>query len=515
MRETNLGDYLRVLRRGKLIIVLTAVVCAGIALAVSLLLKPTYQAESVLSVQDPDTSLALTGVGVAPATTPLQLALSYSSQVTRQEVLSSASATIGGGLTTDAIRKALSVSVDPNSALIDITASAPNADQAAAIANAVAAEDVRRTGSEARRQYALQARQVRRTLSAAAGSDPATRAAYLEQLFRLETLSAVAAPLQINTVARTPTGPTSPRPLRYTLAAFVFGLLLGLALAYGRERLDRRLRSTTDVEELLDYPIIGAISTDTLGRGGGMASASSNGTGTLRAQDLEAFRIVRQNFQYMAAEPLRSVLVTSAMAEEGKSTVAVGLAAALATAGRRTLLVDCDLRRPVVSRRLGLPPEPGLTDYVTGNAAMEDVVHQLHTLLPSLNGAGALSDQGLSCITAGTPAPRPAELLASDRFQRFLAELSHTYDTVVLDSAPLLTVADSLALVPAVASVLLCVRLLQTRRDHARAALHALGRLPERPMAVVLTGVKSEGDGYYYGYESYRAPAAPAARSAS
>jgi capsular exopolysaccharide synthesis family protein len=245
------------------------------------------------------------------------------------------------------------------------------------------------------------------------------------------------------------------------------------------------------------------------------AGGSANGAGELQAEDLEAFRIMRQNFQYMAAEPLRSVLVTSAMPEEGKSTVAVGLATALATGGRRTLLLDCDLRRPVVSRRLGLPQEPGLTDYLTGNAALGDVVHKLQTPLPSLNGAAALGDQGLACITAGTSPPRPAELLASDRFQRFLAELSQSYDTVVLDSAPLLTVADSLALVPTVDSVLVCVRLHQSRRDHVRAAQHALGRLPERPMAVVLTAARSEGDGYYYGYGSYRATAAPAARSVS
>jgi capsular exopolysaccharide synthesis family protein len=298
--------------------------------------------------------------------------------------------------------------------------------------------------------------------------------------------------------------------VRYTLAALVFGLLLGVALAFGRDRLDRRLRTATEVEELLDYPIIGAIGANTLGRGGEAASASLNGTGSLQASDLEALRILRQNFQYMAAEPLRSVLVSSAMAEEGKSTVALGLAAALATAGRRTLLIDCDLRRPVIATRLGLPDQPGLTDYLTGNATLEQVIHGLHTVLPSLNGAGALTEDGLACITAGAPAPRPAELLSSDRLRRFLAEVSHAYDTVVLDSAPLLTVADSLALVPTVASVLICVRLLQTGRDHLRAAHHALARLPERPMAVVLTGVRSERDGYYYGYESHRTPATAA-----
>lgn len=516
MRETSLGDYLRLLRRGKALIIITALACGAIALAASLLIRPTYQAQAAVAVQDPNMALALTGSSGAPTSeTPLQLALSYAPQVTRQEVVARVATDLRGALSPGQLRKDVSVSVDPNSALLDITAAAGSATQAAAIANAYATEDVRLTGTEARHGYAQEAGQVATRLRRAA-NNPSLRSVYLSELFRFQTLSTVAAPLQVNSAARVPTSPTSPRPLRYTVAALVFGLLLGILLVYLRDRLDRRLLRAADVEEVLPHPIIGAIRPDALGHPVMAANGSPNSTSPISAADLEAFRILRQNFQFMAAEPLRSVLVTSAMAEEGKSTVAAGMAATLAAGGKRVLLVDCDLRRPAVASRFHLAEKPGLTDYLTGNATLDQVVQVIQAAATNGNGNGAadapFGSHGLSCITAGTLAPRPAELLASDRFQRFLAELGQAYDTVLLDSAPLLTVADSLAIVPVVSSVLICVRLQKTTRDHARAVQHALGRLPERPIALVLTGVRSEGDGYYYGYEGYEGVAAPAGR---
>jgi non-specific protein-tyrosine kinase len=227
--------------------------------------------------------------------------------------------------------------------------------------------------------------------------------------------------------------------------------------------------------------------------------------GPLADPDEESFRILRQNVRYLAAATdLRTVLVTSAMAEEGKSTVAACLAVASAEAGLRTLLVECDLRRPVLATRFGIDQSPGLTDYLTGNAEPHEILQQVASVADRRNGhgpaqAGAGGDAKLVCITSGTTVPRPAELLASARFHAFLSEVGKVYDSVIVDTAPLLPVADTLGIIPEVSSLLVCIRLRQTTREQARAAQSALDRLPARPVGIVLTDVR-ENEGGYYGY---------------
>jgi capsular exopolysaccharide synthesis family protein len=253
------------------------------------------------------------------------------------------------------------------------------------------------------------------------------------------------------------------------------------------------------------------VPTEALGHAG--VGDKRNGLKPMSEADEESFRILRQNVRYLAAvDPLRTLLVTSASAQEGKSTVAACLAAAAAGTGKRTLLVECDLRRPVLAARLGVAEKPGLTDYLTGNAEPNQILQAVPALAATTNGgqprngeAETASDRRLVCITAGTLAPRPADLLASERFQAFLAEVSDVYETVILDTAPLLTVADTLEIVPHVAGVLVCVRLRQTRRDQLRSTQAALDRLPVPPVGLVLTDVREAAEGYY-GY--YGAPIA-------
>jgi len=228
-------------------------------------------------------------------------------------------------------------------------------------------------------------------------------------------------------------------------------------------------------------------------------------------QDVESFRILRTNLEFLDVDhPIKSILVTSPLPEEGKSTVAASLAAANAAAGKRTLLVECDLRRPSLPERLSINRSPGLSDYLAGQASAGQIL-QVVTLSegePVSNGNGKDAPRveaaagKLVVIAAGSQSVRPAELLGSRRFRDFLEQVVAAYDIVVIDTPPLLSVSDTLELVPLVDSVLLCIRADQTTRDQARAVKDALAHLPERTTGIVVTGLKP-GREHDYGYYSY------------
>jgi Mrp family chromosome partitioning ATPase/capsular polysaccharide biosynthesis protein len=503
-QETTIADYLRVIRQRRLFIAVVAVICAGAALGLSLLQKPSYDATASLAINDPNQDLSLLGTAFVSNQTPLQLASIHAPTVTREEVVARVKAALHSPLSLAALKKSVTVGIDPNSFLVTIDAGSRRAADAAATANAFAQADTSLSTAEARRGFAAAAKQLQKKFR----NLPPTQDS-IDQLSRLRSLSTVAAPVTIAQSASVPGSPTSPKPVRNTAAALVFGLLLGIALAYGREALDRRLRRSADVEQLFDHPVVGHIRAEALGHAGSSTGAGSNGSGPLADLDAESFRILRHNVRYLAAgDGVRTLLVSSAMAQEGKSTVAACLAMASAEAGKRTLLIECDLRRPVLAKRFGLRERPGLTDYLTGHATPQEIMQVVASPPSSSNGSGnvqsgsGLPDQApLVCITSGAPPPRPADLLASERFQQFLAEVGDVYESVIIDSAPLLAVADTLEIVPHVSGMLLCVRLRQTTREQARATRMALERLPGPPIGVVLTDVKGT-DEAYYGYYS-------------
>jgi Mrp family chromosome partitioning ATPase len=231
-------------------------------------------------------------------------------------------------------------------------------------------------------------------------------------------------------------------------------------------------------------------------------------------EDFEPFRILKRNCEFLdPGQAQRTVAVTSPLAEEGKSTVAAGLAAANALAGKETLLVEGDLRRPVLAERLGIRAAPGLTDYLAGAAEPEEIAQVVDVATPhrpEFESTSAEDDQRLIttgldsqfvCVTAGRMTSSPAELLGSKRFAAFVESVRETYELVIFDTAPVLPVGDTLELLTSVDGILLCIRLAQTTRDQALAARSSLERLPDRSTGVVITGIKPTQAEGYYGYE--------------
>jgi capsular exopolysaccharide synthesis family protein len=283
----------------------------------------------------------------------------------------------------------------------------------------------------------------------------------------------------------------SPHKVRSTLIGGVLGLLLAIAAVFLRDTLDRRLRTGEDVETSFHIPVLARIRSKPLGKIAQIAALSNEDYLT----DVEAFRILRRNLEMLSIDsPPRSIIVTSAAGEEGKTTVAGSLAFAMASAGKRTLLVDCDLRQPTLASRLGVKQSPGMSEFLMGVATPEEIINPIaFDRVASLDGGGSIP---LVVIPAGTPNPHSAELLSSRAFREFLQQVLEAYDVVVFDSSPLLPVADTLEMLPHVDAVIVCARESKTTRGEAQAVKSALERFPGVLAGIVITGVKPRHSEY-------------------
>lgn len=513
-RTASLGDYLRVVREHRLLIVVLVVVCAGVAFGLSKTQNPTYAAKATLAFRDESQDLTLVGQPSAPADTADQAAAAGAQTIVTARVLRRVKDQLHTSLSVAALGRKVDASAEQQSRLVQIEARAGDAHFAARLANAVARAGVLQQTMQERRRFEAQAIRLRQRLGTLdkASRTPTVVAGYEQNISTLQSLSTLAQPVDVTTVATVPSSPVSPKPVRNAALGGLLGLLVGLGVAFARDSLDRRLKGTAAIESSIDLPIMGHVGEEVMGSAAGVGPGADD-AGRAR---LEAFRIIRMNLEYLAVDrPLRSLVVTSAMPSEGKSTTAAGLAAAYASAGRRTLLVECDLRHPSLADRLGLSPTPGLVDYVMGRSEPGEVVRAVPLLTQrpvAAEGTNGSSNSNhapngsngeattLACILAGELTPQPGELLASERFKAFLAEVTAVYEMVVLDTAPLLSVVDTLELVPEIDGVVLCVRDGQTTRDQSQAAVSALRRLPPRPTGLVVSGLRYDHPGYYGGY---------------
>jgi succinoglycan biosynthesis transport protein ExoP len=271
--------------------------------------------------------------------------------------------------------------------------------------------------------------------------------------------------------AATPRYATSPNTRLNVAAGLIAGLLLGVALAVLRENLDTRLRSVPQLRSMTDAPVLGQLTFHP-------GSASE-----LAVQDrphgpaAELYRQLRTNTQFLqvGGRPL-AMVVTSSVAGEGKSTVAVNLALALAEVSDRVLLVDADLRRPSVAERLGIEGSAGLSTILIGRARFEDVVQQW-------------GSNGLSVLTSGAVPPNPTALLSSEVMTALAAEIAERYDVVVYDTAPVLPVTDALVLSRVADGVVLVAGMRTVRRPQLGEALEAFSRVDARLLGLVVNKV--------------------------
>ncbi len=217
----------------------------------------------------------------------------------------------------------------------------------------------------------------------------------------------------------------------------------------------------------------------------------------------EVFRVLRTNIEFSDMEhQVRTLMVTSAVESEGKSTTVANLAVAMARAGRRVCLVDLDLRRPYVANFFGLVGAAGLTDVALGHIGLDRALHTIAVAeggpLPA-GAHGVGNEPTLDVLPSGPLPPNPGEFIESQALAAILQELRARYDIVLVDAPPMLSVGDPLALSNRVDGMVLIARMKVFRRPMANELRRAIGAARARVLGVIVTGAEAD-DGYGYGY---------------
>jgi capsular exopolysaccharide synthesis family protein len=460
----GLRHYLDVLRRRKWTVLVILALAIGASAALTIREKSMYKAETTVVVgQGSGLFNPQNAAAIQPFTATMKELLQ--STIVASGVISD----LGLNLTTSQVLNKISVSFDPESALLKVSVVDHVPSQAKAIADSVAT-----------RFTALVRKRFPAGISTTSGSPP-VRAFVWDP-------------------AHVVPGRVSPTPAKNLIIASALGLVLGLLAAFMRDHFDRSLRTIDEIEQAFGAPVIGQIPT--------IKKSAKERPRLLWDEDgefAESFRGLRANLQYLAVQrPLRTILVTSPAANQGKTTVCANLATALAQSGASVVLLEADLRRPALSAAFGLPASaPGLTSVLIGNAQLGRSTYEIK--LPEHPG-GAIQERAVTVLPSGPLPPNPSELVASPRMRRLVDGLADLFDTVVLDSPPLLPVADSLGLAKLVDGVIVVVRAKSATRDDARAVRLLVERLDIPLVGIVVSDVTVRGGYGTYGSYTSRPP---------
>ncbi len=517
----GIRGYLDVLRRRWLIVTFTVVVVAGASLGSSLLETPRYRASSDLVV---DSSNPTTSLGLVDATLTTQELATQVQILTSESVADRAAEALGLGLSGRQLLGRVSAGAVGDTRVLRIAAVDIDPQRAADIANAFADAFITHRREEALERVVaagttlrarldtleLQRVEVEADLAATDPQDPDYRGLVREQDTIENQIAQMSAQLNIlegsdlliqdsGAVIRQASAPGSPEfpdPVEDGIMGVFVGLLLGIGLAFARDYMDDGVRSDTQARVATgDRPVLGFVPV--------LENATKDGVLELlrdpASPGSEAIRTLRTNLRFASRKgPLRTVLVSSPLSGDGKSTIAANLAIAVAQSGSRVILIDADLRRPSLHTRFGVTNGVGLSTVLTGQ----------HELGETLMSVGV---NGLRLVPAGVTPPNPAELLAGA--QPVLTEAARVADMVIIDGPPLLAVADSLELAAIVDGVVMALAYGETRQRAIRESARRLRRVGGSLLGSVLNLAPGEV-GYYYGYRvdvDVEEPAATAA----
>lgn len=420
----------------------------------AVLTKPTYIAETQLFVAIQNSgSIQELQQGNTFSQARVQ---SYVKTADTPIVLQPAIDSLGLDLTSDELASRIKATTDANTVLITITAGDNSPVQAAAIAQAVADSLIRAVDNLEKPK--------------AGGTAPVG--------------------LSVIKPATPPASPSAPNTRLNLLLGLLLGMGLGVTMAVLRATLDSRIRGEADLRHVTDAPILGGISFDSNAVGKPLLTQSAP-----QSPRAESYRQLRTNLQFAnVSGRARSVLVTSSVPGEGKSTTATNLALALAQAGQSVCLIDADLRRPMVNEYLGLDRSAGLTTALVGSADINDLLQHW-------------GEDDFFVLTSGQIPPNPSELLGSDEMKQLILRLEDAFDSVVIDAPPLLPVTDAAVLSQHVGGVMLVVGADKLKRQDLEKSLNALELVGAKLLGMVLNRLPVKGpDAYAYSYYGSKSP---------
>ncbi len=422
----------------------------AVAATVSIVMTPKYVAYTQLFVSVQASGASDSGDLVQGSNAAQAKVRSYGDVVTSARVLGPVTEELNLGLTAQDLAEQVSASTPIDTVLIDITVEDADAEQAANIANAV---------GESFRSVVV--------------NDLESPEDGGVSLVRIETIEP----------AIVPSDPASPRvPLNLALG-FLVGLVLGVAAAILRSKLDTRIHGAHDVEHLTDAAVLGGISYDPDAKKRPLIVHVDP-----RNPRSESFRSLRTNLQFVNLDSnARAFVITSSLPGEGKTTTTANLAIAIAETGARVAVIDGDLRLPRLADAMGLEGAVGLTDVLIGRADLADVLQPWGT-------------NALHVLPAGRVPPNPSELLGSKAMVTLISALSQSFDYVLIDAPPLLPVTDAAILSKLTGGAIVIAAAGRTGKSELQAALRTLEHIGSRVLGVVLTMLPTKGpDAYGYG----------------
>jgi polysaccharide biosynthesis transport protein len=518
----SLSTYLGILRRRAWIIVVCAVTVPVVAFVLSQRQTPQYAAAADVFINQQNLAAALTGINANGVT--VGQAQTVDTEASLASVPDVAARALALAKFRDRSPQALlgqtAITPNINTNIIEfkVTDTSPTTAQLLATSYATAFTHYR---NELDSQPIVRARREVEAAMTALVADGRKGSALYENLAekdqQLETLQTLQTGGAVVIRTAEPGAKVSPHPRRDAALGLILGLMIGLGLAFGAEALDTRIRTTTDLaNELGGLPLLARLPPPA-------KKMQKRDELVMVAQPkhnaAEAFRLLRANLEFVRATggDVRTILITSAVEREGKSTTAANLAIAEARSGRSVALVDLDLRRPYIDRFFRLVGAPGIADVVLGSVPLDQALQRIDLGLGTFASTGQQGATGnghrapmaeagvLDVLVSGPLPPDPGEFVASEPVTAILAALRESYDTVLIDSPPVLRVGDALAISSDADGVIVVARLKTLRRSMLREMRRLLTAAPVRKLGYVVTGpIPGEhaayGDAYSYGY---------------
>jgi polysaccharide biosynthesis transport protein len=505
---TSIHDYVAVLRRRKWIAIQALVFVPLVALFLSLRQDPLFEAQADVILTRENLVGALTGTSDATVGDTAERFAQTQAQLARAPAI--ARATLNElmlrGRTVDGFLASTSVSPHADADFLTFRARGESRALAVRLANAYAEEFTsyrRRQDTGAIRAATRRAKARLRELEAAGKRESLLYANLAEKTQQLETIEAIKTPTASLLSPATRARQLQPRPLRSMALGLALGLILGIVLALLRDALDTRFRGADEVSARLRLPLLARLPQPAkkLRKANELVMRVDP-----HGADAEPYRMLRTNLEFVNLDrAAKTIMLTSAVEQEGKSTTLANLAYAIARGGRRVVLVDLDLRRPFVGCFFDLSDRPGITDVALGRATLAEalVAIPLRTSVrPQAVGRKELESSGgsLRVLPSGSTTPDPGEFVATTAVARILTELREEADVVLIDSPPILHVGDAMTLSDKVEGLIVVVRLNLIRRNLLAELHRLLETAPTEKLGFVLTGAESEET---YGYAGY------------